>query len=212
MKYRRNPRKNMIQIEDKLVSGELQEEFFACDVLRCKGACCVEGDLGAPLDRAELEVLDQIYETVKPYLREEGIRAIEEQGNYVLDFTGGYSTTLVEGRECAYATFTPEGIALCGIEQAWQEGKIDFQKPVSCHLYPVRISSYATFEALNYDRWDICSAACSKGAAGGIRVYEFVKDALIRKYGEDFYLALDTVIKDQLAQKAAGAATSAEEA
>ena len=90
MKYRRNPRKNMIQIEDKLVSGELQEEFFACDVLRCKGACCVEGDLGAPLDRAELEVLDQIYETVKPYLREEGIRAIEEQGNYVLDFTGGY--------------------------------------------------------------------------------------------------------------------------
>lgn len=203
MKYRRNPRRSMIQIEDKLVSGELKDEFFACDVLRCKGACCVEGDLGAPLEKKELLILDEVYESVKPYLREAGIQAIEAQGRYVLDFTGSYSTPLVEGQECAYVTFSPDGIALCGIEQAWHDGKIAFQKPVSCHLYPVRISSYATFEALNYDQWDICSAACSKGASGGIRVYEFVKDALIRKYGEDFYQELDAIIKEQLKQEAA---------
>lgn len=199
MENHRNRRNNLIQIDDKLISSELKDEFFACDILKCKGACCVEGDLGAPVSKEERKILQEVYEEVKPYLRKEGIHTIEKEGTYVEDFTGEFSTPLVNGKECAYVTFSDIGIALCGIEQAWQDGKIDFQKPVSCHLYPVRISEFKDFDALNYDRWDICSDACNKGAAGGIRVYEFVKDALTRKYGAEFYKALDTVIKDQLA-------------
>ncbi|RMG55389.1 MAG: DUF3109 family protein [Bacteroidetes bacterium] len=191
----------MIQIDDKLISSEVVEELFACDISRCKGACCVEGDLGAPLEDEELAILEEIYPKVKPFLRKAGIRAIEQQGTWVRDFTQSHSTPLVEGRECAYVTFSPEGVALCGIEQAWQAGKIDFQKPISCHLYPIRTSKHRDFEALNYDRWDICSPACKLGRTEGIRVYEFVKGALIRRYGEAFYEELDGVVKAWLADR-----------
>ncbi|MEZ4830149.1 MAG: DUF3109 family protein [Bacteroidia bacterium] len=183
----------MIQIEDKLISGAVMDELFACDLARCKGACCVEGDLGAPLEDEELAILNDIYEQVKPFLREEGKQAIEEQGTFVKDFTGGFSTPLVDDRECAYVTFSETGIALCGIEKAYGEGKVDFRKPISCHLYPIRISKSRFYEVLNYDRWDICAAACVRGKNEGIRVFEFVKDALIRKYGQAFYDALKAV-------------------
>ncbi|MDP5170884.1 MAG: DUF3109 family protein [Bacteroidia bacterium] len=188
----------MIQIEDKLISAEVVEELFHCDIIACKGACCVEGDLGAPLEIAELDILDSIYEKVKPYLRPEGIAAIEAQGKSVLDFTHSYSTPLVNEKECAYVTFDEKGIANCGIEQAWSAGDIAFRKPVSCHLYPIRIREYRDVEVLNYDRWDICSAACSLGVKKGIPVYEFVKDALIRKYGEEFYETLDSIVKEKM--------------
>jgi len=191
---KKNNHPGIIEIDDKLISAEVTDELFACDIFKCKGACCVEGDLGAPLEKEELPIMEEIYAQVEPYMRPEGIKAVKAQGTYVRDFTGNYSTPLVEGRECAYVTFK-KGIALCAIEQAHAEGKVDFQKPVSCHLYPIRVSSYKEVDRLNYDRWDICSAACSRGEAEGIPVYEFVKDALIRKYGEEFYQVLDTIAK-----------------
>lgn len=187
---------DIIEIDDKWISSEVTDELFACDISKCKGACCVEGDIGAPLDKEELPIMKEIYDTVEPYMRPEGVKAVKAQGTYVKDFTGNYSTPLVAGKECAYVTFK-NGIALCAIEQAHADGKLDFQKPVSCHLYPIRVSSYRKIDRLNYDRWSICSAACTRGEAESIPVYEFVKDGLIRKYGEDFYLALDAIAKDR---------------
>ncbi|MEO0896179.1 MAG: DUF3109 family protein [Bacteroidota bacterium] len=197
MSIRRRKKKdpNLIQIEDKLVSGELSEEMFACDIAACKGACCVEGDVGAPLEEEELSILEKIYPKVKPYLRKEGIRSIDQLGTWIKDWTGGLSTPLVNHQECAYVTFSDEGVALCGIEQAYEAGDIDFKKPISCHLYPIRVQKYEEFEALMYDRWDICSAACVKGKVEGVKVYEFTKDALVRAYGEDFWNQLDFVVK-----------------
>ena len=191
----------MLQVEDKLVSSDLASEMFACDLSRCKGACCVEGDLGAPLEEEELAILAEIYPKVKPYLREQGIAAIEEQGTHVRDFTDGDSTPLVRGRECAYAIFDEKGVALCGIEAAYEAGEIEFRKPISCHLYPIRITQTRHFEALNYDRWHICSPACSRGKAEGIKVYEFLREALIRKYGEEFYENLTALIEAQAEQE-----------
>ena len=185
-----------IEIDDKIISGELVEELFACDIAACKGACCIEGDLGAPVVEDELAVMEEIYPKVKPYLRKEGRRAIAKQGTTLRDFTGNFSTPLIEGKECAYVVFK-DGIAACGIEQAYEAGDISFQKPVSCHLYPVRSYVYKEVERLNYDRWNICSAACVRGKKEGIPVYEFVKDALIRKYGQEFYDQLDTIAKSQ---------------
>ena len=187
----------LIQIEDKLISSEVTEELFHCDIEACKGACCVEGELGAPLNDEELDILEKIYEEVKPFLNETGIKAIEEQGTSVLDFTNAYSTPLVNGRECAYTTFDDKGVAMCGIEQAWAAGATTFRKPISCHLYPIRVKKYEHFEALNYDRWSICSAACSLGKKKGTPVYEFAKDALVRAYGEEFYEVLDAMVTQQ---------------
>ncbi|WNJ21146.1 DUF3109 family protein [Pontibacter sp. G13] len=186
----------MIQIEDKLVSMDVMEQLFTCDISKCKGACCVEGELGAPLEKKELPILKKIYPEVKPYMRPEGIAAVEEQGTHVVDFTGDDSTPLVNDRECAYVAFDDKGVALCTIEQAWRDGKISFRKPVSCHLYPIRVTKFPTFEAVNYDRWDICSAACSHGATTGLSVYQFAKEAIIRKFGEKFYDTLDEIAKD----------------
>ncbi len=184
-------------IEDKLVSGEVTESLFACDLSKCKGACCVQGDLGAPLEKSELKILEEIYPEVEPYLREEGKFAILDQGTSIYDITGNYSTPLVNGRECAYVVFDKNNVALCAIENAYFAGKIPFQKPISCHLYPIRIKKTKQMEAINYERWDVCSAACVRGEKEGIKVYEFVKDALIRKYGKAFYDELDALVKAQ---------------
>lgn len=184
---------SVVQIEDKLVSSELKDEMFVCDLSRCKGACCVEGDLGAPLEGEEPDILEEIFPKIQSYLRPEGLEEIEAQGTSIIDITGGHSTPLVKGRECAYVTFSEEGIAGCAIEQAHTDGVIDWKKPVSCHLYPVRITELKDYDALNYDRWGICSAACSLGDELGVPVYRFVKDALIRKYGEEFYEELEAV-------------------
>jgi Protein of unknown function (DUF3109) len=184
----------MIIVQDKLVSDELVEEHFICDLNACKGACCWEGDYGAPLEETELPVLKAIYEQVKPFLLPEGRAAIEEQGQYVwVEESQGYATTLVNNGPCAYMTRDALGIAKCGIEQAWKAGIIDFKKPISCHLYPIRVekNEKVGFEALNYDRWEICSAACTLGKKEKMPVYQFLKEAIIRKYGEDFYEELD---------------------
>ncbi|MEL6193849.1 MAG: DUF3109 family protein [Bacteroidota bacterium] len=192
---------SLVQIGDVLISTEIFEEAFVCDLIKCKGACCVEGDLGAPLEKKELAILVEEYENIKPYLNEKGKAAIEEQGRYVYDFAGEYSTPLVEGKECAYTIFSENGTAYCGIEKAFREGKTHFKKPVSCHLYPIRVTQTKNYEALNYDRWDICKPACSNGASLNVKIYEFLKEPLIRKYGEEFYEELCGLAEAYLAQK-----------
>lgn len=184
----------MIIVENAVISDDIKENFFVCDLQKCKGACCVEGDAGAPLVEAELEKLEEIYEMVKPYLTEKGIQAIEEKGKYVKDRDNTYATPTVEGnRECVYATYDKNGILKCGIEQAWQDGKTDFRKPISCHLYPLRIDPYDHYDAINYHRWHICSPACKLGEALQVPLYKFLREPLIRKYGEAWY---DKLVKE----------------
>lgn len=183
----------MFQLGKTIVSKEIIENDFVCNLNACKGACCIEGDAGAPLDVEEISILERIYPKVKPFLRAEGIAAIEEQGTFIQTPQGDLETPLVNGGECAYVTFTENGIASCGIEDAYNAGKIDFQKPVSCHLYPIRVSKYSEFYALNYDRWDICDPACTLGKELQVPIYKFVKNAIIRKFGEDWYAELEKV-------------------
>lgn len=182
----------MFQIGNTIVSDEIIENEFVCNLSACKGQCCIDGDAGAPLLKDEIEILDKIYDTVKPYLRPEGIQAIEEQGKWVVGADGEYETTLVNGSECAYVIFDGDTV-LCGIEQAYNEGLIEYKKPISCHLYPIRIKEYSQFSAVNYHRWHICDDACTLGKELEVPVYKFLKAPLIRKYGEDWYNELDTV-------------------
>ena len=156
----------------------------------------MEGDLGAPLGKDELEIMESIIEEVKPYLSEEGLAAIEAQGLYVYDEDKEYSTPTINGKECVYAIYDDEGILKCSIEQAFFDGKTTFRKPISCHLYPLRATAYEEFEALNYDRWHICSPACELGDAMKMPIYRFVKDALVRKYGIDWYNGLVELIEN----------------
>ena len=186
----------MIQIDDKLISEDLFSEEFVCNLAKCKGICCVEGDAGAPLDEEETHILDEIYPKIKSYLRPEGIQAIEEQGTYTLDFEGDLVTPLVNNAECAYVIFDEKGYTKCAIEKAYEDGVIDWQKPISCHLYPIRITEYSNFSAINYHEWDICSDACTLGKELGVKVYQFLKKPLIRKYGEDFYQTLSEAAEE----------------
>ena len=185
----------MISIKNTLVSEELLEQEFVCDLSACKGACCVEGDGGAPLNEEELETLELIYEDVKPYITEKGIKSIEAQGKWVVGQDGGKETPLVRGKECAYVFFDQNKIAKCAIEVAYREGKIKYKKPISCELYPVRVSSYSEFDAVNYHKWNICKPACDCGQKLKIPVYKFLKEPLINKFGLDWYKALDSAAK-----------------
>jgi hypothetical protein len=186
----------MLIVDSKVISPDIFKEEFVCNLNACKGACCWEGDYGAPLDVEELDVLDAIYEKVKPFLTPEGIAAIEAQGTAVyIAQEREYATTLVDNAACAFLNYDENGIAKCGIEQAYEAGVIDYPKPISCHLYPIRAEKLSnfSFEKLEYDRWEICSAACTKGAELNVPVYKFVKGPLIRKYGEDFYEQLEAM-------------------
>lgn len=181
----------MIQIDEKLISEDIFSEEFVCNLSKCKGACCVEGDVGAPLDREETAILEKIFDQVKPYLRPEGVKALEEQGTWTVDpLDNDFVTPMVNGEECAYVIFDEKGITKCGIEKAYEDGAVDWQKPISCHLYPIRVKQYSGFTALNYDRWPICSDACTLGKELQVPVYKFLKTPLIRKYGEEFYETL----------------------
>lgn len=192
----------MIVIDDKLISDELVSEFFVCQLSACKGACCVQGDAGAPLSADELPILQSIYASVEGYLSEAGKAAIVEQGCHTThtDDAGEvhHATPLVNGAACAYVCYDDLGIAFCAIQQAYHEGKIAFPKPMSCHLYPVRIERYEGFEAVNYERWNICKPACKSGKSLKVRLYEFLKEPLIRKYGADFYAQLDAAARHWL--------------
>lgn len=186
----------MIQIDNKLISEDLFSEKFVCNLAKCKGICCVEGDAGAPLDEEETHILKEIYPKIKPYLRPEGIQAIEEQGTHTVDFDGDLVTPLVNNAECAYVIFEPNGFTKCAIEKAYEDGVIDYQKPISCHLYPIRITEYSDFDAINYHEWDVCSDACTLGKELDVKVYKFLKRPLIRKYGEEFYNTLEEAAEE----------------
>jgi hypothetical protein len=184
----------MIIVQDILVSDEVVEEQFLCNLSACKGACCWEGDAGAPLEQAELYILENIFEQIKPFLTPRGIEEIEKQGKFYYDPEDHEpATTLIDNGPCAYIAYNELGHAQCGIEKAWKAGATDFRKPISCQLYPIRVekNEISGFEAMNYHRWDICSPACDAGKAAKLPVYQFLKEPIIRKYGEEFYEELD---------------------
>jgi hypothetical protein len=187
----------MILIDETCITDDIKDNFFVCNLSKCKGACCVEGDLGAPLEDNELQVLDDIYDQVEPYLSEQGKKAIKEQGTFIKDFEGDYSTPTIDGKECAYAIYDENKILKCGIEQAYNDEKIDFKKPISCHLYPIRITKYESYHAINYDRWTICSPACELGSELGVPLYKFLKEPLERAYGEEWYEQLREEIEGE---------------
>ncbi|KAA9345615.1 DUF3109 family protein [Adhaeribacter soli] len=191
----------MIVLQNTVISDDVRDKFFVCNLEKCKGACCVEGDLGAPLEEGELQILQDNYEQIKPYLSRKGREAIEEQGLYIKDWEGDFSTPTIKDRECAYAIYDESLTLKCGIEQAYLDGKISWKKPISCHLYPIRISKYDGFEALNYDKWGICSAACSFGEELGVPVYKFLKEPLVRKYGENWYNELEALVEEESKSK-----------
>ncbi|HOX81846.1 MAG TPA: DUF3109 family protein [Chryseolinea sp.] len=184
----------MMKVGEVLVSDDIRDKEFVCNLEKCKGACCVEGDYGAPLLQEELAILEEIYPKVKKYLSPEGIREIEKQGTSTVDDDGELCTPIISGRECVYAIYDDKKILKCGIEQAHKAGDIEWKKPISCHLYPIRVTKKKDFEALNYNKWHICTPACALGKELQVPVYKFLRDPLIRKYGEPWYNELVSVI------------------
>lgn len=183
----------MFQLGKTIVSEEIIENDFLCNLSACKGACCVDGEAGAPLESEELPVLEEVLDKVKPLLRKQSVKVLESQGAYIKGEDGEWETPLVNGNECAYVIFDNKKTALCGIEEAYNSGLINWKKPISCHLYPIRIKQYNDFAAVNYHRWYICDDACTLGKQLEVPVYKFVKQALIRKFGEDWYKELEEV-------------------
>lgn len=191
----------MILIDDVLISDDIIEKQFVCNIDKCKGACCVEGDSGAPVADDERKILEEIYSKIKAYLTDEGIKAIEAQGTWVKesdDEYEPYATPLINGGTCAYVNFDEKGAAYCGIEKAYNDGIINFKKPISCHLYPIRLSKMETVIAMNYDVWDICKDACILGKKLKMPLYKFLKEPIIRKFGEEFYEVLEQVANNEI--------------
>ena len=187
----------MIEIEGILVSLEILEEAFVCDLTACKGACCYEGDYGAPITESEKDKIIADLEKIKPYLNPDCITEIEEFGTYEYDVDHELATALNKGKECVFAVLENKTWK-CGIEKAWLDGKTDFQKPVSCHLYPIREVQLKESIGLNYHEWDICSPACKLGQKLKVPVYVFLKEPLERRFGKVWYAKLDEVAKDYL--------------
>jgi hypothetical protein len=181
----------MIQIGNTLVSDDLLTEAFVCDLNACKGACCVEGEYGAPLTQDEADELAHLQDQIAPYLSDEGKATIADQGAWITGEDGELETPLMPTGHCAYVIEDADKKLKCGLETVHQEGVLSFKKPLSCHLYPVRAQQYSSFEAVNYHQWDICGAACALGSSLKVKVYVFVKEALVRKFGEEWYAALE---------------------
>lgn len=181
----------MLQISDRVISLQILEEKFVCDLEKCRGACCVQGDAGAPLLDEEVVILRDIFPLIRTYLRPESVEAIERKGTHVVDTNDDEQVTpLLNEKECVYAVFE-NGIARCAIEQAWSDKKISFRKPVSCHLYPVRVKEYDNFTAVNYDRWPVCRPAISNGRKLDVPVYVFCRESIIRRFGDGFFRELE---------------------
>ena len=184
----------MIAIDNVLISDEIVREHFVCDLNACKGGCCVDGDAGAPLSKAELKKIDEVYAGVLPYLNEESKAELQRQGRYVHDKEFGWVTPTIASKVCVYGIKDNMGIVKCGIEKAYNDGKVAWKKPISCHLFPIRIqqSRDKKTDYVNYEpREDLCSAACTLGEKLKVPVYVFLKDALTRKYGTEFYETLE---------------------
>lgn len=189
----------MVQINDTIISTEVLKKKFVCDLNKCKGACCIHGDSGAPLEEHETAIIKNIFPAVKPFMRKAGIEAVEKQGIFVVDRDGDIVTPLVNGQECSYVTFK-NGISLCAFELAWQSNATNFKKPISCHLYPIRITKYENFEAINYHKWDICNPALLKGENLNISLTSFLKESLLRKYGHEWYEKLK-IVEDEVIKR-----------
>jgi len=184
----------MIYLGNTLISDDLKEVFFSCDLTKCKGACCVEGDAGAPLEEEEISLLEDHFDEIKPYMVKEGIREVEQSGVFDYDAEGKFVTPLVNGKECVFVYFD-DGIARCAVEKAYQEEKIPFAKPISCHLYPIRIKTTPFNDLLNYHKWPICHKALVKGYNEKTPLYQFLEGALIRKYGRAWYNKLAKLLR-----------------
>lgn len=190
----------MFDIQGILVSLDMAERFFLCDISRCLGQCCIDGDAGAPITEDERKKIEEILPAVKPYLLPSAIKEIEEKGVSYIDEDGDLVTQLIEGQNCVFTTFEPGGLCLCAFEKAYNEGKTDFKKPVSCHLYPVRIKEYDKFTAVNLHRWKICRCAETLGRSKGVRAYEFLKEPLVRRFGKEWYDELALTCEEYLRQ------------
>lgn len=186
----------LVEIQDKIVSTQIFEKQFVCDLTACKGACCVAGDGGAPLTTDEVKIIEQHLPQILPFMRPEGIEAVEQNGVALIDDDFEAETTLVDGNECAFVYFDQNNTAKCAIEKAQREGHIDFIKPISCHLYPIRTKQFNDYTALNYEKWDICEPACACGEKLDVPVFRFLKEPLIRAFGPAFYAELEVVSKE----------------
>jgi hypothetical protein len=186
----------IIEIGDKLVSGEIFEKEFVCNLNACKGACCVDGNDGAPLTMEEVDLFEEHLNDIKPYMTKEGIDQVEANGVFYMDWENEPVTNLVKGAECAFVFYDDKGITKCSVEQAYREGKIPFNKPISCHLYPIRVKKFRTFTALNYDKWPICKDACTLGEELGVPVFRFLEEPLKRAFGAAFYTELEKAAEE----------------
>jgi len=183
----------LVEIEDKIVSTDLFSEKFVCDLSKCKGACCVKGNGGAPLTEKEVKLIEDNLEQIKPFMSEKGIQTIKDEGVYYLDEEDAPATKLIDKKECCFVYFDNSNTAKCSIETAYKSGEIDFNKPQSCHLYPIRIKEFTEFTALNYEEWDICAPACSLGQSLKVPVYKFLKEPITRVFGSSFFDELSKI-------------------
>lgn len=191
----------LIEIGDKVISTQIFERKFVCDLNACKGACCIEGDAGAPLTIEEIDQIEEDLESIKPYMRAEGIDEVNKNGVFYMDQDNEPVTALINGGECAFVYFDEVGITKCAIEQAHKDGKTDFKKPISCHLYPIREKKFNDFTALTYNEWNICQPACTCGDKLDVPVYKFLKEPIIRRFDEAFFEELETVAKEMKGQE-----------
>ncbi len=181
----------VIEVGRALLSDDIIEEHFLCDVLKCKGACCIEGDSGAPLTDEEAVQIEKDYPLFEEYLPQKHKKEVEKQGYSVIDSDGDLVTPLVNNRQCVYSFYNDNGILQCAVEKAYFEGKIKFRKPISCHLFPIRITEYRDFDAVNYQQLRICKPGRQCGASQKLPLYKFLKEPLIKKYGEEWYKELE---------------------
>nr|WP_321374911.1 DUF3109 family protein [uncultured Bacteroides sp.] len=186
----------MIQIDDTIISLDVFKEKFLCNLDACKGECCIEGDAGAPLEEEEVEQLKKVLPVIWEDLSSEAQAVIEKQGVCYKDEDGDLVTSIVNGKDCVFTCYDEKGCCYCAIEKAYREGKVDFYKPVSCHLYPIRVQKYPEFKAVNYHRWSVCKAAVLLGEKEDVPVYKFLKEPLIRKFGEDWYTELEIAAEE----------------
>jgi hypothetical protein len=182
----------MVQIGDKIISLDLFKVKFICDLKDCRGMCCVYGDSGAPLMENEKKEIKSNFKEYKKYLKRQGLESIKRKGYYYKDSEGDIVTTLIDNKECAYS-IEEDGVVKCAIEKSWKNGESKFRKPLSCHLYPIRIKKYKDFTGINYDTWNICKAALDLGEKNDILLYKYLKEPLIRAFGDDWYKELEVV-------------------
>lgn len=196
----RTKQKLMVQIDDVIVSLDVFWEKFLCDLHACKGECCIEGDAGAPVELEEVEKLEEVLPVIWDDLAPEAQEVINRQGVVYTDEEGDLVTSIVNGKDCVFTCYDEKGYCYCAIEKAYREGKCNFYKPISCHLYPIRIGDYGPYKAVNYHRWDVCKAAVLLGKKENLPVYKFLKEPLIRKFGAEWYQELENVAKELEAQ------------